>query len=73
MIDGAPQVMHLPVDPYENLVQVPLPVRIRLVMNPPLSYLSSEHRTESIPPEPYRLVADIDAAFMQQVFDLPQV
>jgi hypothetical protein len=49
MIDRAPQVMHLPVDPYKHLVQVPPPVRIRLVMNPLFPDLCGEHRTEPVP------------------------
>ena len=35
--------------------------------------LRGEQRTEPVPPEPYRLNADIDTALEQQVFDLPQV
>ena len=34
--------------------------------------LRGEHRTEPVPPETYCLVADIDAAIKQQIFDLPQ-
>jgi len=41
-------------------------------MNAAFPYLRSEHRSEPVPPEPHRLVADIDAALGQQVFDLPQ-
>ena len=42
------------------------------MMNPPFSDLSSERLTEPVPPEPYRLVADIDTALEQQVLDLAQ-
>ena len=41
-------------------------------MNPPLPDLGGKYRAEPGPPEPYRLVADIDAALEQQVLDLPQ-
>ena len=34
--------------------------------------LRGEHRAEPVPPEPYRLVADIDTALEQQVLDLAQ-
>ena len=34
--------------------------------------LSTSHRTEPFPPKPVRLVADIDAALEQDVFDLAQ-
>ncbi len=41
-------------------------------MNPPLSNLSGEQRAEPVPPEAHRLMADVDAAFEQQILDLPQ-
>jgi hypothetical protein len=34
--------------------------------------LAGEHRTEATPPEPYRLVADVDAALEQNILDLSQ-
>ena len=34
--------------------------------------LCGKHRTKPIPPEPHRLMADIDPSFMKQVLDLPQ-
>ena len=42
------------------------------MMNTPLADLRNEHRTEAVPPEPHRLVADVDASLKQQIFDLPQ-
>ena len=42
------------------------------MVNAPLADLRGEHRTEAVPPEPHRLVADIDPAFEQQIFNLPQ-
>ena len=64
--------MRLAIDLHEHLVQVPATVRIPTVMNPPLPDLRGKHRTEPVPPEPYRLVADIDTALEQQVLDLAQ-
>jgi hypothetical protein len=72
VINRPPEVMSLAVDPHKHLVQVPAPVRIPLTMNPPLPNLRRKHRAEPVPPEPYRLVADVDAAFEQQIFDLAQ-
>ena len=40
--------------------------------NAPFPDLRGEHRAEPVPPEPYRLVADIDTALEQQVLDLAQ-
>jgi hypothetical protein len=34
--------------------------------------LVGEHRTEAIPPEPYRLVTNVDAPLEQNILDLPQ-
>ncbi len=42
------------------------------MMNASFPDLRGEHRTEAVPPAPDRLVADIDATFEQQIFDLPQ-
>ena len=39
------------------------------MMNPPLSDLGGEHRTEPVPPISHRLVADIDATLVQQRFE----
>ena len=43
-----------------------------VMMNPTVPYLSSEHGAETVPPEPHRLMADIDAALGQRVPDLAQ-
>ena len=34
--------------------------------------ISSEHRTKSIPPKPHRLVANINAAFVQKILHVPK-
>ena len=41
-------------------------------LNPFSSDLGGEQRTKSVPPEPHRFVADIDAPLMQQVLDVAQ-
>ena len=65
--------MHLTIDLHEDLVQVPAPLR----QGPQSSRsllpdLRGEHRTEPIPPEPHRLMADIDPSFMKQILNVPQ-
>ena len=72
MIYCPPKIMCLAVDTHENLVQMPAPVRIRMVLNAPFADLHRKHRAKTVPPEPYRLVADIDASFMKKILDLPQ-
>jgi hypothetical protein len=47
-------------------------LEIRPLMNAPFTDLCGEHRAEPVPPETHGLVADVDAALGQQVFDLPQ-
>ena len=73
VIHRPPQIMHLTIDLHEDLVQVPAPLR----QGPQRSRsllpdLCGKHRTEPIPPEPHRLVADINTALMEQIFDLSQ-
>jgi len=60
MINRTPQVVGFTIDPYEYLVQVPVPVRKRLMMNPTPS---DRGRTEPVPPKPNRLVTDVNATF----------
>lgn len=73
VIDGAPEIVALAVDLHEHLVHVRLPFRVGTELLNPFSFdLLGEHWAEPIPPIPYRLVADVDAAFMENIFDVPQ-
>jgi len=64
-----PQIIHLPIDLHKDLVQVPAPLRRGPQSSRSLlPDLRGEHRTEPIPPEPHRLVADIDTPLEQQIF-----
>ena len=72
VIYSTPEIVRLAVDSNEHLVQVPAPLGIQPMMNASFPDLASKHRTKPIPPQPHRLVADIDPAFEQQIFDLPQ-
>ena len=42
------------------------------MVNTALPDLGREHRTEPVPPQTHRLVADVDAALEQDVLDLAQ-
>ena len=64
--------MYLTVDPYEHLLKMPTPVRPVAPVYVPPPDLASEHRSNPIPPVPQRLVADVDARFEQNVFNLAQ-
>jgi hypothetical protein len=72
VIDGAPQLVPLAVDLHEHLVQVPSPAAGLHALDPALPDLGCEQRAEAMPPEPHRLVADLDAAFVQHVLDALQ-
>ena len=72
MINGTPEVTRLAVDPHKHLIEMPAPVRIRMMLNPAFPDLRSKHRPKPVPPEPHRLVADIDATFEQHVLNLAQ-
>ena len=39
--------------------------------DPLAANVGREHRTEPVPPVPHRLVANVDVALEQQVFDVP--
>ena len=65
--------MHLSVDLSEDLVHVPLLVRIRSHATDPVSSdLSSKHRTKSVPPNPNRFVADLNTSFVQKIFHVTE-
>ena len=71
MIDGAPEIVLDTVDFHKDLIQVPLPLCVLSHVGGTLrSDLASEDRAEPIDPEPHALMADIDPAFMKEVFDI---
>lgn len=73
MVDRTPQIVRLAIDLYEDLIEVPSPLRIlSMPLNALLSDLRGKHWTKTVPPGTHRLVADIDPSFMKQVLDLPQ-
>jgi hypothetical protein len=61
------------VDLHEHLVKVPSPVAGRHALDAAFPELGCEQRAEAVPPEPHRLVADLDAALVQQILDAPQL
>ena len=72
VIHGPPKIMRLAIDLHENLIQVPLPVRVRMTIDPTFPKISSKQRSKPVPPKANCLVADLDAAFMQQILHIPQ-
>jgi len=73
MINGPPEIASLAVDPDENLIHVSPPLDVLASRSLLLfSKFGGEDGAEAVPPEPDRLMADVDAPFVQQVFDLAQ-
>ncbi len=70
VIDGPPKIMPLPVDLHKHLVQMPAPPAGLHAGNSAFSYLGSDHRAKPMPPVSHRFMADIDAAFVQQILDI---
>lgn len=58
-------------DLHVDLVEVPSPVgEGGHLLDALAAELRSEHRPEAVPPEPHRLVADVDAVLGQQVLQV---
>src|SRR6056297_880336 len=72
VIDSPPKVMPLPVDLHEDLIEMPPPVAGFHALDTAFADLRGEHRAEPIPPEPHRLVADVDAAFVQKILHVAE-
>jgi len=68
-----PKIMRIAINLHKYLIQMPLPVRVCAhLLNSFAADLSSEHRAKSVPPEPNGFMADFNAPFMQQIFDVAQ-
>jgi hypothetical protein len=72
MVDGPPKVMLFAVDLHEHLVEVPSPTAGLHPFDPPFSDLGGKHQAEPVPPEKNCLVADLHAALVQQILDVPK-
>lgn len=58
---------------HDDLVEMPAPVgQGAHPVDPPAPNLGSKHWAEPVPPAPHGLMVDVDAAFMQQVFDVAE-
>ena len=73
VIDGAPQVHHLAIHFDVHLVEVPFPMPKAVhPVHPLASNICGEHRTETVPPVPHGLVAEVNPALEEQVLNVPQ-
>jgi hypothetical protein len=69
VIDRPPKIMELAVDLDQNLVDAPAAEIAK--PHPLLADVSSEQRAKAVPPKPHRFMADVDAALMLQVLQIP--
>jgi hypothetical protein len=75
VIHSPPEIVSFSVDFYEHFVQVPLPLPIRMsakVLNPFSSDLRGKQRAKHVPPKLNPLVADLDAALVQQILHISE-
>ena len=72
VVDCPPKVMRLAIDLHKHLIKVPTPAAGLHTLGPALSDFGSELGAKSMPPVPNGLVANIDAAFMQQIFHIAE-
>ena len=71
VVDGSRKVMVNPIDLHKGLIKVPSPLSMLTHGSRAFrSDLAREDRTEAIDPEPHALMADVDPAFVQQVFHI---
>ncbi len=72
MVDGAPQIMCFAANLYEDLIDMPAPIRMAARLYPVFSDFRREDWTEAVPPMAHAFMADIDATLVQPVFDMPK-
>ena len=73
VIYSPPEIVGFSVDFYEHFVQVPLPIRMSAkVLNPFSSDLRGKQRAKPVSPKSNRLVADLNAAFVQQILHISE-
>src|SRR5690606_4110454 len=71
MVNGTPQIMRFTVNPYEDLIEMPFPVRIIVRRRDPfLSDFARKQWAKSVPPIANRFMTDVDTPFMKKVFDV---
>ena len=73
MVDGAPKIVGLAIDLHEDLIEVPAPLGdLAKLLGPPLLDLPRHQRAEPVPPVSNRLMADVDAALVEQILHVPK-
>jgi len=71
-MNGAPSRVLYTIDFHEHLIEMPPPIAERPSrLDSAAMDLGREDGAKQVPPEPYRLMRDVDSAFVQQVLDVP--
>ena len=68
MINGTPKVKPFTVNFDENLIQMPLPVRV--VIHPLLPNFRGKLSAKSVHPKPHSFIANINSTFVEDIFNL---
>ena len=73
MIYRMPKIVPFTLDLHENLIKVPLPIRMTAcLLSSFLRNLWCKHWPEAIPPKPDCFMANVDAPFMQKVLHMTE-
>ena len=73
MIYRTPKVVPFTVDLHENLIKVPLPIRMTACLLASfLGNLWCKHWPEAVPPKPDRFMANVDTQFMKKVLHITE-
>ena len=73
VVDRPPEVDHLSIELYVHLVEMAPPVpHASHRLNPLAADVGCKNWPKPVPPQPDRLVAEVDPTFEQQVFNIPQ-
>ncbi len=72
LIDGPPEIMCIAGNFHENLIDMPAPNRINALLYLSFPDSGREERTKPVPPVADTLVANINAALVQQILVMAQ-
>nr|WP_291896714.1 hypothetical protein [Maricaulis sp.] len=72
MINGPPEIEEFAVYSDENFIEMSGPVRVVCVLDAASSDRRREEWTEAVPPKSHCFMSDIDAAFVEQILDVPE-
>lgn len=66
MVDGAPEVVLYAIDLHESLVEMPTAIpEIARCGSPVTSIFGGKDPAKTVPPEPHRLMCEVDATFRE--------